>query len=259
MNRDLSHPASRGRPASHDQTRAVYALIDRIRAARPGIEIESCSSGGGRADYEILKRTDRIWTSDCHDPIERQPTQAGFSIFFPPELMGAHVGSSPDHTTRRRTSLAMRAITALFGHMGVEADVRSFSERELADLAHWIDIHKQRRRLIHGGRLRRLEATDPGAAALMVSDERAALVAYAQLETPAAALLAPLRPVGLARDARYRLRRLFPPAGGDPRESPAFAEGASVTLSGREIEAVGIPLPHLRAGEAALFELDRRP
>ncbi len=52
MNRDLTHAASLGRPASHCQTLAAYALIDPC-AAHPGVEIESCASGGGRADYEI--------------------------------------------------------------------------------------------------------------------------------------------------------------------------------------------------------------
>ncbi|HQN52708.1 MAG TPA: alpha-galactosidase, partial [Phenylobacterium sp.] len=103
MNRDLTHAASRGRPASRRQTLAVYALIDRLRAAHPDVEIESCASGGGRADFEILKRTDRIWTSDCNDPVERQTIQQGFSIFFPPEVMGAHVGPAASHTTARRT------------------------------------------------------------------------------------------------------------------------------------------------------------
>ncbi|MDE2487248.1 MAG: alpha-galactosidase, partial [Alphaproteobacteria bacterium] len=76
MNRDLTHPASGGRPASRAQVLAVYALMDRLRAAHPTVEIESCASGGGRADYEILRRTDRIWTSDCNDPLERQSIQA---------------------------------------------------------------------------------------------------------------------------------------------------------------------------------------
>lgn len=257
MNRDLSHAASGGRPSSHKQTLAVYALIDRVRAAHPGVEIESCSSGGGRADYEILKRTDRIWTSDCHDPHERQPTQAGFSIFFPPEVMGAHVGASPDHTTHRRTSVALRAITALFGHLGVETDVRAFSPRDAAALTGWIATYKAQRALIHGGRSMRLDMTDPGAMAVMVTDGRAALVAYAQLQTPATALLAPLRPRGLGPDAVYELRRTFPPPRPLPHESPAFADGVVTRLSGRAIEAIGLPLPQLRAGEAALFQLDR--
>ena len=34
-------------------------------------EIESCSSGGARVDLGILEHADRIWASDCIDPLER--------------------------------------------------------------------------------------------------------------------------------------------------------------------------------------------
>ena len=47
MNRDLTHPVSGGRWTVHRQTLAVYRLIDRVRAAHPKIQIESCASGSG--------------------------------------------------------------------------------------------------------------------------------------------------------------------------------------------------------------------
>ena len=58
MNRDLVHAVSGGRGAVHRQTLALYALIDRLRAAHPHVEIEACASGGARADYALLARTD---------------------------------------------------------------------------------------------------------------------------------------------------------------------------------------------------------
>ncbi|MFI4936240.1 MAG: alpha-galactosidase [Caulobacterales bacterium] len=261
MNRDLTHAASAGRPAAHRQTLALYALIDRVRAAHPTVEIESCASGGGRADFEILKRTDRIWTSDCNDPIERQLIQRGFSIFFPPEVMGAHVAAAANHTTGRRTSLDLRALTALFGHMGIEADVRDFSATELAALQAWIAWHKAHRALIHGGRLARLAHPDPGAVAMMVTNDTEALVSFAQLATPAHASPDPLRPVGLDPAALYRVRLLNPPRhpARSMKSAPALASGATVEASGRIIETVGLPLPVLGAGGIAVFHLERVP
>ena len=249
MNRDLTHAASLGRPAGHRQTRAVYALIDRLRAAHPGVEIESCASGGGRADFEILKRTDRIWTSDSNDPLDRQDIQRGFSIFLPPETMGAHVGPSPSHTTGRRASLTVRAWTAFFGHMGIEADVRDFSDTERARLAEIIALHKRLRPLLHGGRTLRLEVPDPAARAFLVAGETQALVSYAQLATPATASPAPLRLRGLAPDADYRIRLLTP-----ARRAPL----SEATASGQLLETIVLPLPILRAGEIAVFHLASR-
>lgn len=50
-NRDLVAPWSEGRLSPHRQTKAVYKLLDRLRTAHPAVEIETCASGGGRADY----------------------------------------------------------------------------------------------------------------------------------------------------------------------------------------------------------------
>jgi alpha-galactosidase len=255
MNRDLSHAASLGRPASHRQTLATYALIDRLRAAHPAVEIESCASGGGRADYEILKRTDRIWTSDNNDPVERQVIQRGFSIFFPPEVMGSHVGPAPSHGTGRRTSLTLRAWTALFGHMGIEADIRAFTEAERGRLAEIIASYKALRPLLHGGRTLRLEADDPGAVAFMTIGEGGALVSYAQLTVAANPGPARLRLVGLDPAAAYRARLLTP-----PRDSgvaaPALTRGEAATVSGAGLMAMGLPLPPLGPAQIAIVRLE---
>ena len=258
MNRDLVHPASAGRPASHRQTLAVYALIDRLRAAHPTVEIESCSSGGARADYEVLRRTDRIWTSDCNDPLERQSIQQSFSIFFPPEVMGVHVGPAASHTTARQASLAFRALTALCGHFGIEADVRRFSPEDLGALDAMLSLHKRLRPLLHAGRRVRLAPPDPGAIAFAVVGGEGAVVSIAQLETPQTAALGPLRVEGLEPDQVYRVQRLAVPqrlAG--MKHAPALVRGEALEASGGVLRHVGLPLPILRAGEAAVFELTR--
>ena len=36
------------------QTRALYALLDRLSAAHPAVEIETCASGGGRVDLDAV-------------------------------------------------------------------------------------------------------------------------------------------------------------------------------------------------------------
>ena len=90
-----------GRAATHAQTRAVYRLIDLLRGDHPDVEIESCASGGGRIDLGILERTERVWTSDCNDALERQTIQRWASTLIPPEVMGAHIGPPRSHTTGR--------------------------------------------------------------------------------------------------------------------------------------------------------------
>ena len=109
-NREL-HEASRqdadGRAGVHAQTVALYRMLDALRAKHPTLEIESCASGGGRVDLGILQRADRIWASDCNDPVERQQIQRWTGQLVPPELVGSHVGAAESHTTRRVTSLVI--------------------------------------------------------------------------------------------------------------------------------------------------------
>ena len=115
-------PTHRTRPAVHQQTLAVYRIFTDLKAAHPGLEIESCSSGGGRVDLGILEVADRIWGSDCVDPVERADIQRYTSLLVPPEMIGEHVGASPAHSTHRATTQELRMAMAFFGHMGIEME-----------------------------------------------------------------------------------------------------------------------------------------
>ncbi|HEY1709954.1 MAG TPA: alpha-galactosidase [Rhizomicrobium sp.] len=256
MNRDLTHAASLGRPAGDAQTRSVYRLIDALRAAHPHVEIESCSSGGGRADFGILARTDRIWTSDCNDPIDRQHIQRAFSYFLPPEIMGSHVGARRSHTTGRVTGIAMRAFTAFFGHMGIEADLSQMDDGERQRLADIIALHKQCRGIIHAGRVTRLVHDDPACCAFMVSDSGKALVSVAQLDTPRLMPHLPLRLAGLDAAARYKVQLLNPLPHVRMKSEPATLRGEAFVTSGAVLMHAGLTLPQLMAGEIAVFAVE---
>ena len=260
MNRDLTHAVSRGRWAADAQTRAAYALIDRVRAAHPRVEIEACASGGARADYEILRRTERIWTSDCNDPIDRQQIQAAFALFFPAEVMGAHIGPETAHTTGRSTPLATRAMTAVFGHMGLELDLRALTPEDEAQVRAAIALHKRFRPLLHGGRRIRLRPLDDAMLAFMVADETRALVSVAQLASPRHPMPAPLRLPHLDPAAVWTVRWLNPPA--HPERTmkviPPLARGETLAATGALLATAGLPLPVLRTHEVAVFHLERR-
>jgi alpha-galactosidase len=90
-NRDLMTPAPPRTPARCTRPDAgLLPLVDEIKAAHPGLEIETCSSGGGRVDLGVLERTDRVWVSDCIDPLERQQNEPWTAQLLPPELL-AHI------------------------------------------------------------------------------------------------------------------------------------------------------------------------
>ena len=70
-----------------DPPRQDYEIIDRLRAKHPQLEIESCSSGGGRVDLGILTRTEQVWTSDNTEAFDRLRIQEGFSLAYAPKVM----------------------------------------------------------------------------------------------------------------------------------------------------------------------------
>ena len=150
-NRDLFPAANASGPVGHRQTLALYDLLDGLRAAHPAVEIETCASGGGRIDFAMLRRTNRVWASDNNDPIERLRINAAWSRFLPREILGSHVGPSPNPITGRRISMDFRAKVALFGHMGVEADPAAMTEGERAVLTAHIALYKQWRDVLHQG------------------------------------------------------------------------------------------------------------
>ncbi|MBK7687277.1 MAG: alpha-galactosidase [Rhodocyclaceae bacterium] len=149
MNRDLATAGSNERAAYREQVLALYRLLARIRLAHPSLEIESCASGGGRIDFGILAHTHRVWTSDCNDALSRVAIQRGALQWLPPEILGAHIGSVPSHTTGRSQSLAFRAAVALGAHFGLELDVRKLTTQERASLSQWIALYQRLRAELH--------------------------------------------------------------------------------------------------------------
>ena len=206
-NRDLvdagTQPA--GQPGVHAQTLAFYRLVDELKAAHPGLEIESCSSGGARVDLGVLERTDRVWVSDCIDPLERQQMHRWTTQLIPPELMGAHVASGRSHTTGRQHDLRFRAATAIWGHLGVEWDLTSATAAELAELADWIAFYKEHRGLLLRGDLVRIDHPDAAllAGGVVSHDRRRAIYSVASVSRSDVASLGRVPLPGLDPDLRY--------------------------------------------------------
>ena len=260
MNRDLCHVVHEGRPASHRMTEATYRLFDAVRAACPGLEIESCSSGGARADYGILRRADRIWASDNHDPRDRQLIQQGFNLFLPPEVVGSHIGSERSEVTGRSQSMAYRAGTALFGHFGIEA-----ASSELGDDPHgllrWtLDTYRRQRDWMHRGRTLYLDAFDPEIVArlCLAADGARGLLSVARLDAGRFAVLSPLRVAGLDARATYEVRLLHPDTHTFMKTGTPFHRGEPLTVSGELLTRVGLQLPVMQPQSIVLVELVRR-
>ncbi len=284
-NRDLidAGTAPAGRPGVHAQTEAVYRLMDEIRAAHPGLEIESCSSGGSRVDLGILQRTDRVWVSDCIDPHERQQMMRWTQQLIPPELLGAHIASGTSHTTGRTHELNFRAATAVFGHLGIEWDLRRATPDELEELGEWIAFYKANRGLLLGGDLVRVDFPDAAlnAFGVIAPDKSRAIYSYTAVDAYDTVLLGRLRFPGLDPSRRYRVQPAMvgrPPSGlrpplwwglerdfsgefddlaaGRPPRFRAIAEQAGVVLPGSVLGSTGLIDAPVNPDHTVLYLVD---
>ncbi len=259
MNRPHIHAAdAHGRAGTHRQTLAVYALLDALRAAHPHVEIESCSSGGARVDHGILRRTDRVWASDSNDPLERQRIQRGTSLLVPLEMTGAHIGPRHTHTSGRVHDIGFRAITALFGHLGIEADLTEFDARELDVVRDTIALYREHRGLLHHGDLIRFDLDGPRSAlGVYATDRTEALLGVAALDTSRHATTPPLLLPDLDPDRRYRVAPVHLPHV-EPLvdlEPPAWWTAGSLVATGRQLGVHGVRLPDLRPAAAVLLRI----
>jgi alpha-galactosidase len=228
-----------------DQTRGIYDLLDRLRAAHPGVEIESCASGGGRIDAGILARTHRVWLSDSNDALERLRIQHDAALFLPAAITGSHVGPRHCHTSGRVLPMAFRAWVAAQRHMGFEMDLRELTEDEALTLARITRWWKDNRAWMLSGTIHRLDSDDPAVTAelQLAADGHRFVVFAGQAETSRQILPRPLRLTGLDPEARYEVRLLNPEDAPRQSRGPTALKAGPLTLTGQALMTRGIPLP----------------
>jgi len=211
MNRPLSEP---GWPAQsgHDPERAwtdhvrnLYAVLDGLRAAHPGVQLESCAGGGGRVDLGILRRVEQAWPSDNTDAWDRVTIQEGFTQAYPPQAMMAWVTDSPNWLTHRELPLSFRFHVAMAGALGVGGDLLRWTGQDLAEAAELIAVYKGIRPVIQRGQLYRLASVlhGPFAASEYVAGDDVVVLAW---WGPRQCGVRPgrIRLAGLDAGARYR-------------------------------------------------------
>lgn len=258
-NRDLVDAGSGPGSGSlvHAQTLALYRVLDELRAEYPHLEIESCASGGGRVDLGILERTDRVWTSDSLDPIERLPIQRATGLVVPPELLGAHITSPAVHSSGRVVDLGLSAMVAMFGHLGIECDLTRLAPAELDRLREWITVAREVRGLVASGAVVHVDGADPGLdvrGVVSPSGDRAVFTII-QVASSSSAPPPRVRLPGLAGDRLYRVRPIAEtPADGAGRTPLEWAVDG-VVMSGRALGSAGIRPPVLAVQTGIVVEV----
>ncbi|MBR3148978.1 MAG: alpha-galactosidase [Eubacterium sp.] len=160
---DMNRPFSEiGAPNLENQrdlwrlhTLAVYDVADRLKEKYPYLQIEACSSGGGRAEYGALEHFDMAWTSDNTDPVDRLEIQRGFSMLYPRKSMRAWV--TDWNSGSRPTSLDFRFNVSMQGSLSIGSNLLKYNDGEIEKCRHYIAMYKDIRELVQFGRLYRLK------------------------------------------------------------------------------------------------------
>jgi len=246
MNRSFSEPGwpeaflagDNPERAWTDYVHNLYAVLDALRAAHPGVDFESCASGGGRVDLGILRRVEQVWTSDNTDAWDRVKIQEGFTQAYPPQAMMAWVTDSPNFLTRRELPLSFRFHVAMAGALGVGGDLLRWTDAELAEAAELITAYKVIRPIVQRGRLYRLASVAGGPAGTSGAGGASGAFAASQYISGDDVILLAWwgpQPCG-ARPPRIRLAALDPAARYRDIASGAEHRGAALLAN-------GLPLP----------------
>ena len=262
-NRVLVDAGHLGQAAIHNQTAAIYRLFAELKNRHPKLEIESCASGGARIDLGVIDYVDRFWTSDNNDALERQMIQRWTGIVIPPELCGTHIGPRPGNQTKRVTDVSFRAITALFGHAGIEWDITGANPEELEVIKSWIALYKSKRNLLHSGKAIRVDHPDNNSFiyGVVSQDQSEAIFAIAARDMSESTFPATALFPGLQADSLYAVKVLTDAGVGKRMQvaEPAWMQATNgITLSGAELATIGLRPPILPPENAILIEFKRK-
>ena len=187
----------------------LYSILAELRAKHPKVEIESCSSGGGRVDLGILRYTEEVWPSDNTDAFDRLSIQDGFTQAYTPGTMVAWV---TDASKMRSTSLAYRFLVAMQGGLGIGTNLNRWAPEDFATAKTMIAAYKDVRETVQHGALYRLvspQGNSPYSATESVSQDRKQAVLFAYLHSSEFGYEYPrLFLQGLDPKARYSVRSI---------------------------------------------------
>jgi alpha-galactosidase len=157
MNRPASEPGWPDAPGDPRElwvryVHGLYRVWGELRRRHPRVTWQSCASGGGRADFEILRLADQVWASDNTEATSRLRIQEGYSQYLPAITMEAWVTDWNEGIV----PLEFRFHVSMCGSLGVGGNLLHWSESERDLAAKCIAQYKEIRHIIQLGEQYRL-------------------------------------------------------------------------------------------------------
>lgn len=213
---------------SHRYILGLYEILQWLKDTYPNVLIEGCSSGGARFDPGMLYYVSQNWASDNTDAFDRTRIQSGFSMLYPPEVIGAHVSITPNHQTGRVTPLDTRYQTARLFNLGYELDLTKCSEEEKAEIRLQVLEHiEERSRFLNAAFYRHDVPNENYVMWSVITERECIAVLFQKFFNP------------LYSRGRFRLLGL------DPEGDYADAESGEV-YGGDELMRIGVTVPLIK-------------
>jgi alpha-galactosidase len=251
MNRYVTEPGSAvGGGVYRAHVAAVYDIMDRLRKNHPNLEIQSCSSGGGRTDLGVFGRCEQAWVSDNTCAIDRTAIQEGCSLVYPAETMEAWVTNTHNAISGHTASVPMMFDVAMRGVLGIGTDLTTLDDATAETYRNYIRFYKSIRHVVQGGDLHRLRTLAAGPQQVSIiqyvlPDASEAVYSLVAVDYPAHLAFGPVA-----------LRNLDPAADYDVRD---IQNHTVQTLSGFDLLTRGLPMPHdLKSNTSFTRHLVRR-
>jgi alpha-galactosidase len=243
MNRHVSEPGWEKAPGDPREiwiryVHGLYRVWQTLRERHPEVIWQSCASGGGRADFGILRFADQVWTSDNTEATSRLGIQEGYSQYLPASTMEAWVTDADQNNV----PLEFRFHVSMCGTLGVGGNLLEWSEADRELAARCIELYKEIRPVVQLGEQYRLISpqNSPFSAVQYVSLDRSEGVLFVfRVHLPDFASVVKLPriyPRGLDAEALYLVEGC-----GEPRSGKAWMEiGLKVELSNMQSKVLRI-------------------
>jgi alpha-galactosidase len=228
----------------HTSVLAAYRLLDALRERYPQLIIQTTS-------LDLAMATRAVGADLSGDSTARHADFVGLVQLLPPGLVWQAALDEPDDGT----STAYRAISALFGRLGLGIDLRRQAPGSLRAIHRWLELYKRFRSLLHSGSTVRSDECDRGFVAHgVVADHRGeALFALVWLDRALASRR--VRIEGLEPATSYRIEVIGARPGDAQAVTPSWASGAPI-LTGQALGEAGVALPPAGRGSALLLHLE---
>jgi len=217
----------------------LYDLLAALRERHPELLLENVSGGGNRLDVGMLRYSDVAWMDDRSAPSAHvRHNLQGLSAVFPPAYLLSFVTESEDEPLHDAPDLPLYVRSRMPGVLGLSFVATGFTDGEVADLAHEIDIYKSSRDTLSdaAGALLTPQAADSSGPAwdvLQETDVAGDQILLHAVQSDAGVGTVNVKPNGLDPSTTYEVRSVDVGVLGTATGSDLMTNGIDVVASPR--------------------------